>query len=56
MSPKAAMQTLSKGDTNGRKNLNDLFIYYAEKQIFKSLPKMAKAANDEKLSAASGGN
>jgi ferritin-like metal-binding protein YciE len=40
------------------KTLNDLFldtlkdIYYAEKQIFKSLPKMAKAANDEKLTAA----
>ena len=40
------------------KTLNDLFldtlkdIYYAEKQIYKSLPKMAKAANDEKLSAA----
>jgi ferritin-like metal-binding protein YciE len=40
------------------KNLNDLFldtlkdIYYAEKQILKSLPKMAKAANDDKLRAA----
>ena len=36
------------------KTLNDLFhdtlkdIYYAEKQIYKSLPKMAKAANDQK--------
>ncbi len=40
------------------KNLNDLFldtlkdIYYAEKQIYKALPKMAKAANSEDLRAA----
>ena len=40
------------------KGLNDLFldtlkdIYYAEKQIAKSLPKMAKAANSDKLRAA----
>lgn len=40
------------------KNLNDLFldtlkdIYYAEKQIYKALPKMAKAANSEELRAA----
>lgn len=40
------------------KDLNDLFldtlkdIYYAEKQILKALPKMAKAAHDEKLAAA----
>src|SRR3984893_9889257 len=40
------------------KDLNALFldtlkdIYYAEKQIYKSLPKMAKAANDDKLRAA----
>jgi ferritin-like metal-binding protein YciE len=39
-------------------NLNDLFldtlkdIYYAEKQILKALPKMAKAAQSEKLQAA----
>ena len=39
------------------KNLNDLFldtlkdIYYAEKQIVKTLPKMAKAAQDPKLKA-----
>ena len=37
------------------KDLNDLFldtlkdIYYAEKQIYKSLPKMAKAAHSEQL-------
>jgi ferritin-like metal-binding protein YciE len=40
------------------KNLNDLFldtlkdIYYAEKQIYKSLPKMAKAAQSPDLKAA----
>jgi len=40
------------------KNLNDLFldtlkdIYYAEKQIQKSLPKMAKAATSDQLRAA----
>ena len=40
------------------KNLNDLFldtlkdIYYAEKQILKALPKMAKAAHSGKLRAA----
>ena len=40
------------------KDLNDLFldtlkdIYYAEKQILKALPKMAKAAKSEKLAAA----
>jgi ferritin-like metal-binding protein YciE len=39
-------------------NLNELFvdtlkdIYYAEKQIYKSLPKMAKAANSDQLRAA----
>jgi ferritin-like metal-binding protein YciE len=40
------------------KHLGDLFldtlkdIYYAEKQIYKSLPKMAKAANSDDLRAA----
>jgi ferritin-like metal-binding protein YciE len=40
------------------KDLNELFldtlkdIYYAEKQILKALPKMAKAANSEDLQAA----
>ena len=40
------------------KDLNALFldtlkdIYYAEKQIYKSLPKMAKAATSDKLKAA----
>jgi ferritin-like metal-binding protein YciE len=40
------------------KNLNELFldtlkdIYYAEKQIYKTLPKMAKAANSDELRAA----
>lgn len=40
------------------KDLSDLFldtlkdIYYAEKQIYKALPKMAKAANSDDLRAA----
>jgi len=40
------------------KDLSDLFvdtlkdIYYAEKQIYKALPKMAKAANSDQLQAA----
>lgn len=40
------------------KDLNDLFldtlkdVYYAEKKIFQTLPKMAKAAQSEKLKAA----
>jgi ferritin-like metal-binding protein YciE len=40
------------------KDLNDLFldtlkdIYYAEKQIYKALPKMAKAAGSDQLRAA----
>jgi ferritin-like metal-binding protein YciE len=44
--------------TAKEKNLNDLFldtlkdIYYAEKQILRALPKMAKAAHSEKLRAA----
>jgi ferritin-like metal-binding protein YciE len=44
--------------TAKEKNLNDLFldtlkdIYYAEKQILKALPKMAKAAHSNKLRAA----
>jgi ferritin-like metal-binding protein YciE len=46
------------GGTMAEKSLNDLFldalkdIYYAEKQILKSLPKMAKAAASEQLSSA----
>jgi ferritin-like metal-binding protein YciE len=45
-------------DIMAEKDLNDLFldtlkdIYYAEKQILKALPKMAKAANSDKLRAA----
>jgi ferritin-like metal-binding protein YciE len=44
--------------TAKEKNLNDLFldtlkdVYYAEKQILKALPKMAKAAQSDKLRAA----
>jgi ferritin-like metal-binding protein YciE len=45
-------------DAMADKHLNELFldtlkdIYYAEKQILKALPKMAKAANSDKLRAA----
>src|ERR1700755_2951814 len=45
-------------NTMAEKNLEDLFldtlkdIYYAEKQILKSLPKMAKAADSDQLRAA----
>jgi ferritin-like metal-binding protein YciE len=45
-------------DTAKDKNLNDLFldtlkdIYFAEKQILRALPKMAKAASSDKLRAA----
>ncbi|WP_343315289.1 ferritin-like domain-containing protein [Brucella sp. BE17] len=41
-----------------QRNLDDLFydtlkdIYYAERKILKALPKMARAANDEKLTQA----
>ncbi|WP_079211021.1 ferritin-like domain-containing protein [Brucella pituitosa] len=41
-----------------QRNLDDLFydtlkdIYYAERKILKTLPKMARAASDEKLKAA----
>ncbi|KAA9356170.1 MULTISPECIES: ferritin-like domain-containing protein [Ochrobactrum] len=41
-----------------QRNLDDLFydtlkdIYYAERKILKALPKMARAASDEKLKAA----
>ena len=44
--------------TTKDKGLNDLFldtlkdIYFAEKQILKALPKMAKAATSDKLRAA----
>src|SRR3981081_3614052 len=44
--------------TAKEKNLNDLFldtlkdVYFAEKQILKALPKMAKAAQSDKLRAA----
>jgi ferritin-like metal-binding protein YciE len=48
----------SRAITTADKNLNDLCldtlreIYYAEKQICKSLPKMAKAAQSDELRAA----
>src|SRR4030081_3627491 len=44
--------------TSKDKDLNDLFldtlkdVYYAEKQILRALPKMAKAARSDKLRAA----
>jgi ferritin-like metal-binding protein YciE len=46
------------GFTMAEKDLNALFldtlkdIYYAETQIYKSLPKMAKAADSDQLRAA----
>lgn len=54
----AGYLTPNKGANMPDKDLNELFvdtlkdIYYAEKQIFKSLPKMAKAANSDQLRAA----
>src|SRR6201990_3488903 len=45
-------------DDMAEKDLNELFldtlkdIYYAEKQILRALPKMAKAAHSDKLRAA----
>lgn len=52
------ISTFPAEPTMAEKNLNALFldtlkdIYYAEKQIYKSLPKMAKAAGSDKLRAA----
>jgi ferritin-like metal-binding protein YciE len=49
---------MERAMTAKEKNLNDLFfdtlkdVYYAEKQILKALPKMAKAASSDKLRAA----
>jgi len=48
----------AKGAARADKDLNDLFydqlkdVYFAEKQILKALPKMAKAAQSPELSAA----
>lgn len=48
----------TRKSTASTKGLEDLFldglkdIYYAEKKILKALPKMAKGAEDEKVSAA----
>ena len=50
--------SLTNGVDMSDKNLSELFvdtlkdIYYAEKQIYKSLPKMAKAASSDQLRAA----
>lgn len=52
------MATRSKKSTASTKGLEDLFLdglkdlYYAEKKILKALPKMAKGAESEELSAA----
>jgi ferritin-like metal-binding protein YciE len=49
---------MERAMTTKDKGLNDLFldtlkdIYFAEKQILKALPKMAKAATSDKLRAA----
>ena len=48
---------MAKSDPNAEKGLSDLLqhglkdIYYAEKKIYKSLPKMIKAADDQGLKA-----
>ena len=52
------MAATRKSSTSSTKSLQDLFldglkdIYYAEKKILKSLPKMAKGAESEEASAA----
>jgi len=54
----AVVDSSSMESVMADKDLNELFldtlkdIYYAEKQILKALPKMAKAANSDKLRAA----
>lgn len=55
---KSAKRSAPKRAAPKEKTLNDLFydqlkdIYFAEKQILKALPKMAKAAHSKDLSAA----
>ena len=55
---KSAKKTAARKPARNDKTLNDLFydqlkdIYFAEKQILKALPKMAKAAQSRELSAA----
>ena len=55
---KSARKTAARKPAPKDKTLNDLFydqlkdIYFAEKQILKALPKMAKAAQSKDLSAA----
>jgi ferritin-like metal-binding protein YciE len=54
----SAVTPALKESVMAEKDLNELFldtlkdIYYAEKQILKALPKMAKAASSDKLRAA----
>ena len=58
MAKKSAKKTAARKPARNDKTLNDLFydqlkdIYFAEKQILKALPKMAKAAQSRELSAA----
>ena len=55
---KSATKRTAKRAAPSDKDLNDLFydqlkdVYFAEKQILKALPKMAKAAQSPDLSAA----
>jgi ferritin-like metal-binding protein YciE len=55
---KSAKKTAARKVARNDKTLNDLFYdqmkdtYFAEKQILKALPKMAKAAQSKELSAA----
>lgn len=55
---KSAKKTAARKSVRNDKTLNDLFYdqmkdtYFAEKQILKALPKMAKAAQSKELSAA----
>lgn len=55
---KSTKRAAPRKATPAQKNLHDLFhdtlkdIYFAEKQILKALPKMAKAAQSDELSAA----
>ncbi len=56
--PATKSRAVSRRPAANDKDLNDLFhdqlkdIYFAEKQILKALPKMAKAAQSSELSAA----
>jgi ferritin-like metal-binding protein YciE len=55
---KGSAQSSATENKSGEKNLNDLFydtlkdIYFAERQILKTLPKLAKAAKSAELKTA----